>query len=155
MQMIAWGLVSGGGRQAAAAAPCRLLDACLATLPQGPCCHDGLSARLIERAGFDFAFMSGFCTAAARLGAPDTGAQAGGALLAPAADVFAPNLQLSFSAVLCFGAGLMSYAEMVDTGRNCHEATRHLPSEALVAVLRPATGARLAIRALQLPCCCS
>ncbi|PRW44559.1 petal death [Chlorella sorokiniana] len=61
----------------------------------GPCCHDGLSARLIERAGFDFAFMSGFCTAAARLGAPDT--------------------------------GLMSYAEMVETGRNCHEATRRLP----------------------------
>jgi hypothetical protein len=40
--------------------------------------------------------MSGFCTAAARLGLPDT--------------------------------GLMSYAEMVDTGRNCHEATAHLPS---------------------------
>jgi hypothetical protein len=40
--------------------------------------------------------MSGFCTAAARLGLPDT--------------------------------GLMSYAEMVDTGRNCHEATSHLPS---------------------------
>eukprot|EP00887_Chlorella_sp_A99_P005056 scaffold4.g5056.t1 len=39
----------------------------------GPCCHDGISARLIERAGFSFAFMSGFCTAAARLGAPDTG----------------------------------------------------------------------------------
>ncbi|KAL4428516.1 hypothetical protein ABPG75_002605 [Micractinium tetrahymenae] len=39
--------------------------------------------------------MSGFCTAAARLGAPDT--------------------------------GLISYAEMVDTGRNCHEATTHLP----------------------------
>jgi 2-methylisocitrate lyase-like PEP mutase family enzyme len=39
----------------------------------GPCCHDGLSSRLIERAGFSFAFMSGFCTSAARLGAPDTG----------------------------------------------------------------------------------
>lgn len=64
--------------------------------PQGPCCHDGLSARLIEQAGFDFAFMSGFCTAAARLGAPDT--------------------------------GLISYSEMADTGRNCHEATNRLPS---------------------------
>jgi hypothetical protein len=63
---------------------------------QGPCCHDGLSARLIEQAGFDFAFMSGFCTAAARLGAPDT--------------------------------GLISYGEMVDVGRCCHEATRRLPS---------------------------
>lgn len=40
---------------------------------QGPCCHDALSAKLIEQAGFPFAFMSGFCTAAARLGAPDTG----------------------------------------------------------------------------------
>ena len=71
--------------------------------PQGPCCHDALSARLIERAGFDFAFMSGFCTAAARLGAPDT--------------------------------GLMSYAEMVDTGRYCHEATSHLPSERSAAAV--------------------
>lgn len=40
---------------------------------KGPCCHDALSARLIEQAGFDYAFMSGFCTAGARLGAPDTG----------------------------------------------------------------------------------
>ena len=40
---------------------------------QGPCCHDALSAKLIEQAGFPFAFMSGFCTAAAKLGAPDTG----------------------------------------------------------------------------------
>ncbi|GBF93122.1 hypothetical protein Rsub_05851 [Raphidocelis subcapitata] len=40
---------------------------------KGPCCHDALSAKLIEQAGFDFAFMSGFCTSAARLGAPDTG----------------------------------------------------------------------------------
>ena len=40
---------------------------------QGPACYDGLSARLIERAGFDFGFMSGFSVSAARLGAPDTG----------------------------------------------------------------------------------
>lgn len=39
---------------------------------QGPCCHDGLSARLIEEAGFPVAFMSGFGVSAARLGAPDT-----------------------------------------------------------------------------------
>ncbi|WP_428608758.1 isocitrate lyase/PEP mutase family protein [Sedimenticola sp.] len=38
-----------------------------------PCCFDGLSARLIEQAGFPLTFMSGFATAAARLGAPDTG----------------------------------------------------------------------------------
>ena len=39
---------------------------------QGPCCHDGLSAKLIEQAGFSMAFMSGFGVAASRLGAPDT-----------------------------------------------------------------------------------
>ena len=32
-----------------------------------------MSARLIEAAGFDFAFMSGFTTSASRLGFPDTG----------------------------------------------------------------------------------
>ncbi len=38
-----------------------------------PCCYDGLSARLIEQAGFALTFMSGFAASAARLGLPDTG----------------------------------------------------------------------------------
>ncbi len=38
-----------------------------------PSCFDALSAKLIERAGFPAAFMSGFAVAAARLGLPDTG----------------------------------------------------------------------------------
>ncbi|MFP6630308.1 MAG: isocitrate lyase/PEP mutase family protein [Myxococcota bacterium] len=38
-----------------------------------PCCFDALSARLIERAGFDLTFMSGFAVSAAHLGLPDTG----------------------------------------------------------------------------------
>lgn len=38
-----------------------------------PCCFDGLSARLIELAGFPLTFMSGFAVAAARLARPDTG----------------------------------------------------------------------------------
>ncbi len=38
-----------------------------------PCCFDGLSARLIEEAGFPLTFMSGFAVAAARLARPDTG----------------------------------------------------------------------------------
>jgi len=38
-----------------------------------PCCFDALSARLIERAGFQLTFMSGFAVSAARLGLPDTG----------------------------------------------------------------------------------
>ena len=38
-----------------------------------PCCFDPMSAKLVEAAGFDLSFMSGFSTAAARLGMPDTG----------------------------------------------------------------------------------
>ena len=38
-----------------------------------PCCFDPLSAKLIEQEGFPLSFMSGFTTAAARLGVPDTG----------------------------------------------------------------------------------
>ena len=38
-----------------------------------PACFDALSARLVERAGFDVSFMSGFAVSAARLGLPDTG----------------------------------------------------------------------------------
>jgi 2-methylisocitrate lyase-like PEP mutase family enzyme len=56
-----------------------------------PCCFDPLSAKLIEQAGFPLTFMSGFATAAARLGMPDT--------------------------------GLMSYAEVLDQGRNICNAT--------------------------------
>jgi len=56
-----------------------------------PCCFDALSAKLIERAGFELTFMSGFAVSAARLGEPD--------------------------------AGLISYAEMLDQGRNICSAT--------------------------------
>ncbi|MEP4770095.1 MAG: isocitrate lyase/PEP mutase family protein [Roseibium sp.] len=38
-----------------------------------PCCYDALSAKLIEQAGFDLTFMSGFATSAARIGQPDLG----------------------------------------------------------------------------------
>ena len=38
-----------------------------------PGCHDAMSARLIEEAGFELGFMSGFGVSAARLGMPDTG----------------------------------------------------------------------------------
>ena len=38
-----------------------------------PGCHDAMSARLIEEAGFRIGFMSGFAVSGARLGMPDTG----------------------------------------------------------------------------------
>jgi 2-methylisocitrate lyase-like PEP mutase family enzyme len=38
-----------------------------------PGCHDAMSALLIQEAGFELGFMSGFAVSAARLGKPDTG----------------------------------------------------------------------------------
>jgi len=38
-----------------------------------PGCHDAISARLIEEAGFELGFMSGFAVSADRLGMPDAG----------------------------------------------------------------------------------
>jgi 2,3-dimethylmalate lyase len=38
-----------------------------------PGCYDALGARLVEAAGFDAAYMSGFGSAASRLGRPDVG----------------------------------------------------------------------------------
>src|SRR6187397_1394019 len=38
-----------------------------------PGCHDALSARLVEEAGFELGFMSGFAVSAARLAMPDAG----------------------------------------------------------------------------------
>lgn len=38
-----------------------------------PSCADSLSAKLIEQAGFQTAFMSGFAVSACRIGQPDTG----------------------------------------------------------------------------------
>ena len=49
-----------------------------------PCCHDALSARLIERAGFPMTFMSGFTVSAARLALPDTGLISFGEMVAQA-----------------------------------------------------------------------
>jgi len=46
-----------------------------------PCCFDGMSAKLIEQAGFDLTFLSGFAASASRLGAPDTGLMSYGEVL--------------------------------------------------------------------------
>ncbi|KAK8948039.1 hypothetical protein KSP40_PGU013478 [Platanthera guangdongensis] len=40
---------------------------------QGPVCHDALSAKLVERAGFPLCFMGGFAVSSAQLGLPDVG----------------------------------------------------------------------------------
>ncbi len=52
-----------------------------------PCCFDALSARLIEQAGFDLTFMSGFATSAARIGQPDLGLMSYGEVLDQARNI--------------------------------------------------------------------
>ena len=38
-----------------------------------PGCYDAMSAKLVQAAGFEVVFMSGFCVSGARLAMPDTG----------------------------------------------------------------------------------
>lgn len=47
-----------------------------------PGCHDAISAKLIEQAGFATAFMSGFAVAGSRLAMPDTGLISYGEIIA-------------------------------------------------------------------------
>lgn len=46
-----------------------------------PCCYDGLSAKLVQQAGFELTFLSGFAASASRIGAPDTGLMSYGEVL--------------------------------------------------------------------------
>src|SRR6187549_1864441 len=52
-----------------------------------PGCHDAMSARLIEEAGFELGFMSGFAVSAVRLGMPDTGLISYGELVDQGANI--------------------------------------------------------------------
>ena len=52
-----------------------------------PCCFDALSAKLIESAGFNLTFMSGFALAGARFGLPDTGLVSYGEVLDAGRDI--------------------------------------------------------------------
>jgi 2-methylisocitrate lyase-like PEP mutase family enzyme len=52
-----------------------------------PCCFDALSARLIEQAGFDLTFMSGFAASASRIGQPDLGLMSYGEVLDQARNI--------------------------------------------------------------------
>ncbi|XP_024987119.1 uncharacterized protein LOC112522243 [Cynara cardunculus var. scolymus] len=69
----------GGNREAydttAESSPAKKLRQLLDSpgIHQGPACFNALSAKLVERAGFQFCFTTGFGISAARLGLPDTG----------------------------------------------------------------------------------
>ena len=58
-----WGSCSPAGESPAARLRAKLATKQILTMP---CCFDALSARLIERAGFEITFMSGFSTSAAK-----------------------------------------------------------------------------------------
>ncbi|XP_015901041.3 uncharacterized protein LOC107434131 isoform X1 [Ziziphus jujuba] len=66
---------SGDTDYVAAESPAKTLRRILDSpgVHQGPACFDALSAKLVERAGFQYCFTSGFSISAARLGLPDTG----------------------------------------------------------------------------------
>lgn len=57
------------------------------TLHVMPCCYDALSAKLIEQAGFDLTFMSGFAASASRIGQPDLGLMSYGEVLDQARNI--------------------------------------------------------------------
>lgn len=52
-----------------------------------PCCYDALSAKMIEQAGFDLTFMSGFAASASRIGSPDLGLMSFGEVLDQARNI--------------------------------------------------------------------
>lgn len=52
-----------------------------------PCCFDGMSAKLIQQAGFDLTFLSGFAASVSRIGAPDVGLMSYGEVLDQARNV--------------------------------------------------------------------
>ncbi|XP_062108096.1 uncharacterized protein LOC133818975 isoform X2 [Humulus lupulus] len=58
-----------------AESPAKMLRRILSSpgLQQTPACFDALSSKLVERAGFNVGFTSGFSISSARLGMPDTG----------------------------------------------------------------------------------
>ncbi|KAM0947184.1 putative 2,3-dimethylmalate lyase [Dioscorea sansibarensis] len=64
-----------GCKAAAAEPPARALRRILESpgVFLGPACFDALSAKLVEKAGFQYCFTSGFSISAARLGLPDVG----------------------------------------------------------------------------------
>jgi len=70
-----------------------------------PSCYDALGFRMIQRAGFPAAFLSGFSVSAARLGVPDAGLLSYGEMADQARNVAgaAPDLPLIVDADTGFG----------------------------------------------------
>jgi 2-methylisocitrate lyase-like PEP mutase family enzyme len=76
-----------------------------------PCCYDALSARLIERAGYELTFMSGFAVSATRLALPDTGLASYGEMVEQARGIAAAG------AIPVIGDGDTGYGNAVAVKR--------------------------------------
>jgi 2-methylisocitrate lyase-like PEP mutase family enzyme len=83
-----------------------------------PCCFDALSARLVERAGFELTFMSGFAVAATRFGLPDTGLVSYGEMVAQGRDITASV------SIPVIGDGDTGHGNAVNVKRTVHGYAR-------------------------------
>ncbi|CAN0077967.1 unnamed protein product, partial [Phaeothamnion confervicola] len=76
-----------------------------------PCCYDGLTARLVEDAGFPLTFMTGFGVSATQ-GLPDTQLISYGEMLDKAA-----NICSSLKGIPCIGDGDTGYGNTINVKR--------------------------------------
>jgi|TARA_B100000524_G_C23622583_1_gene360311 2-methylisocitrate lyase-like PEP mutase family enzyme len=83
-----------------------------------PCCHDAMSAKLVEAAGFPLTFVSGFATSAAH-GLPDAGLLSFGEMSAAMRTITS-----SLSTIPCMGDGDTGYGNAVNAKRTVSEYAR-------------------------------
>ncbi|CAM9327744.1 unnamed protein product, partial [Choristocarpus tenellus] len=76
-----------------------------------PCCYDGLTARLVESAGFPLTFMTGFGVSGAH-GMPDTQLLSYGEMLASAS-----NICSALNDIPCIGDGDTGYGNAINVKR--------------------------------------
>ena len=76
-----------------------------------PCCYDGLTASLVEQAGFDVTFMTGFGTAAS-YGLPDTGLLTVSEMVSTGTSINA-----ALKSIPCVGDGDTGYGNPVNVKR--------------------------------------
>lgn len=85
---------------------------------QAPGCFDALSARMLEAAGFDCAFLGGFSVAATRLGLPDVGLLSFSEMLDQARSVAsATSLPLIADADTGYGNGINAQRSLTEYSR--------------------------------------
>ena len=85
------------------------------TLSVMPCCYDGLTARLVEQAGFKLTFMTGFGTAAVQ-GVPDSGLLGLGEMVSTGSIVCG-----ALKSIPCIGDGDTGYGNEVNMKRTVRQ----------------------------------